>query len=80
VVDAAVEMLEADPTSLLCSRPDCGMCAESRAMAAATESEAQDREITEMAEEEERIRRHAERQLSGDVSYFEPEDEDHTQN
>lgn len=80
VVDAAVEMLKADPTSLLCSRPDCGVCAESRAMIAATESERQEREITQMAEEEERIRRHAEKQLSGDVSYFEPEEEGFGQN
>lgn len=80
VVDAAVEMLKADPTSLLCSKPECGVCAESRAMIAATESEKQEREITEMAEEEERIRRHAERQLSGDVSYFEPEGNSFGQN
>jgi len=80
LVDAAIEMLESDPTSLLCTRPDCGICAESRAMIAATESERQEREITEMAEEEERIRREAERQLSGDVNHFEPEDEDNTQN
>ncbi len=73
LVDAAVEMLKADPESLLCSRPDCAICAESRAMIAALESERQEREITKMAEEEESIRREAERQLSGDVSYFEPE-------
>lgn len=80
LVDAAVEMLKADPTSLLCSKPECGICAESRAMIAATESEKQEREITQMAEEEESIRRQAERQLSGDVSYFEPEKDEHTQN
>jgi aminoglycoside 3-N-acetyltransferase len=80
LVDAAVEMLESDPTSLLCTRPDCGVCAESRAMVAATESERQEREITEMAEEEERIRRHAERQLSGDVSDYEPEEDGYTHN
>jgi aminoglycoside 3-N-acetyltransferase len=73
LVDAAVDMLKADPASLLCLRPECGLCAESRAMIAATESERQEREITEMAEEEERIRRQAERQLTGNVTYFEPE-------
>ena len=75
LVDAAVEMLKFDPASLLCMRPDCGICAESRAMISATESEAEERRITELAEEEERIRRQAERQLTGDVSYFEPDGE-----
>jgi hypothetical protein len=72
LVDAAVELLKMDPTALLCTRPDCGSCAESRAMVAATEAEAQEREITEMAEEEERIRRQTENRLMGKVSYFEP--------
>jgi len=80
VVEAAMEMLREDPTSLLCSRPECGICAESRAMIAGTEAEMQEREITEMAEEEERIRRQAERQLSGDVSYFEPDEGDYGPN
>lgn len=73
LVDAAVELLKSDPEALLCMRPDCGICAESRAMISATESEAEERRITELAEEEERIRRQAERQLAGDVSYFEPD-------
>ncbi len=73
LVDTAVELLKTDPTALLCTRPDCGICAESRAMVAATEAEAQEREITELAEEEERIRRQAERRLMGNVSYFEPD-------
>lgn len=80
VVDAAVEMLKEDPEALLCMRPDCGICAESRAMIAATESEAQERRITELAEEEERIRRQAEKQLLGDVSYFEPDESYHSPN
>lgn len=76
LVDMAVELLRVDPTALLCTRPDCGRCAEARAMVAATESQAQEREITELAEEEERIRRQAERQLMGDVSYYEPDRND----
>ena len=80
VVDAALEMLKDDPTSLLCSRPDCGTCAESRAMIAASESQEQEQKIMQMAEEEERIRRNTERQLSGDVSYFEPEQNNFGQN
>lgn len=80
VVDAAIELLKSDPTSLLCSRPDCGNCAESRAMIAATESALQEHRITELADEEERIRREAERQLSGDVSYYEPHEDVNLQN
>lgn len=76
LLDTAVEMLKSEPDALLCSRPDCGICAESRAMISARESEAEERMITELAEEEERIRRQAERQLSGDVSYFEPDSRD----
>jgi aminoglycoside 3-N-acetyltransferase len=76
LIDTAVELLKSDPDALLCSRPDCGICAESRAMISARESEAEERMIVELAEEEERIRRQAERQLSGDVSYFEPDGKD----
>ncbi len=80
VVDAAVEMLQSDPESLLCSRPECGNCAESRAMISALESAMEEQKITDLAEEEERIRREAERQLMGDVSYFEPDLQQHSQN
>ena len=73
LVDVAVEMLKFDPTALLCSRPDCGNCAESRAMISATESALEEQRITDLAEEEERIRRQAEKQLMGDVTYFEPD-------
>jgi aminoglycoside 3-N-acetyltransferase len=45
VVRAACEMLREDQTALLCHRPDCQTCAEARAMVAAAESEARDREI-----------------------------------
>lgn len=80
LIDVSVELLKSDPAALLCLRPDCGVCAESRAMIAITESEAQDRQIIEMAEEEERIRRQTEKQLLGDVSFFEPDGDLHSQN
>lgn len=80
VVEAAVELLKEDPTALLCTRPDCGNCAESRAMISALESAREEQRITELAEEEERIRRQAERQLTGDVSYFEPDGKHNLQN
>lgn len=80
VVDAAIEMLKSDSASLLCNRPDCGICAESRAMISATESEQQDMEVIEEHEEEERIRRSIQRRLEGDVSYYEPEEGNHLQN
>lgn len=80
VVDAALELLKSDPAALLCSRPDCGICAESRAMISATESEQQDKEVIAMAEEDERLRRRIEKRLEGDVSYFEPPEGNHSQN
>ena len=41
IVEAALRMLDQDPSALLCGAPDCGVCAESRAMiAAATSREA----------------------------------------
>lgn len=80
VVDAALEMLRFDPESLLCSRPDCGTCAESRAMVSAMESERQDQEIIAMAEEDESLRRQIEKRLDGDVSYYEPQADSNLQN
>jgi aminoglycoside 3-N-acetyltransferase len=53
LVQAALDMLRTDPESLLCKRPDCGSCAEARAMIAARQTEAQDREVTELSEQEE---------------------------
>ncbi len=80
VVDASIELLRSDPAALLCNRPDCGVCAESRAMISAVESERQDKEVIEAAEEEERLRRRIARRLEGDVSYWEPEENNHLQN
>lgn len=70
LIEVAFEMLQSDPAALLCERPECGRCAESRAMIDATEAEKQDRRITELAEEEESIRRQAEQQLTGSVNFF----------
>ncbi|MCE5198988.1 MAG: AAC(3) family N-acetyltransferase [Armatimonadota bacterium] len=81
VVDAAVELLKFDQEGLLCDQPDCEVCAEARAMVAATEAEKQDKEITELAEEEERLRRVIETRLSGgELKYFEIDDGDHSPN
>ncbi len=81
LVQAAVEMLRADPVSLLCTRPDCGNCAEARAMIAALGSEQQDREVTEMAEREERTMRLIEKQFEDtEITYFEPEKYEHSPN
>ncbi len=71
VIETAVEMLRSDPAALLCDRPECGVCAEARAMIDATEAQNQEQMITQLAEEEERIRRQTEQQLSGNVSFFE---------
>ena len=38
IVDTAVDLLQRDPAALLCDRPDCGICAESRAKIAAIEA------------------------------------------
>lgn len=46
----------------MCDIPECEVCAEARAMTAAKETERQDREVIEMAEEEERTIRRIERQ------------------
>src|SRR5690606_787956 len=71
VVDTAVEMLRFDPESLLCDTPDCESCAEARAMISAIESEKVEKEITELAEEEERMRRKLERQFeTGEVRFY----------
>jgi aminoglycoside 3-N-acetyltransferase len=76
VVDAAVEALKADPEALLCEIPDCESCAEARAMLAAAEMEKQDREVTELAEEEERLRRAMEREMGGgELSYYDSDSE-----
>jgi len=42
IVSAAAQMLKEDPASLLCDLPDCEVCAQSRAMISATESQARD--------------------------------------
>ena len=81
LVEAAVEMLRSDPESLLCTRPDCGNCAEARAMIAALSSESQDREVTELAEQEERTIRLIEKQFDDvEITYFEPEKHRHSPN
>jgi aminoglycoside 3-N-acetyltransferase len=81
VVNTAVEMLKSDPESLLCERPECPACAEARAMVAATEAERQDKEITELAEEEERTRRYIETRMNaGEVKFFEPDRNDTSPN
>lgn len=73
LVDAAVEMLKFDQESLLCDLPDCEVCAESRAMLAATEAQRQDEVVAEVNEEPERGRRLAEERFGGEVRYFEPD-------
>lgn len=80
VVDAAVEALKSDPEALLCDRPECGLCAEARAALAALQVEAHEKEIIEMAEEDERTVRLIERQLNGPVTYFDPDSYDHSPN
>ncbi len=81
LVDAAIELLRSDPEALLCNRPDCGNCAEARAMIAALETERQDKEVIEMAEQEERTIRMIERQLEGsEIRYFELQPGDQSPN
>ncbi|MDH7601420.1 MAG: AAC(3) family N-acetyltransferase [Armatimonadota bacterium] len=63
VVEAALEMLRNDPESLLCKQPDCGTCAEARAMIAARRTEEHDREVTELSEQEEQTIRLIEKQF-----------------
>jgi aminoglycoside N3'-acetyltransferase len=69
-VDTAVEALSAACDALLCTLPDCVLCAESRAMIAAKAAEDSDQEITELAEEEERLARSVEQRLSGGTARF----------
>lgn len=73
IVDAAVAALKVDFEALLCDSPECELCAQARAMIMATEVEQQEKEITELAEEEERVRLRMERELDGPVDYFEPD-------
>lgn len=80
VVDAAVRALKEDPEALLCNRPECGSCAEARATLAAHQVEAQEKEIMEQAEEDERTVRLIERQLSGKVTFFDSDSYDHSPN
>lgn len=54
LVEAATALLRFSPDALLCDLPECEVCAESRAMIDATETERQDREVTELQEQEER--------------------------
>lgn len=70
IVDAAVELLKFDPEALLCDQPDCASCAEARAMTAAIETEKQDKEVIELAEEEERMRRFIESKFEGSTVDF----------
>jgi len=81
VVEAAIELLKSDPEALLCSRFDCGVCAESRAMIAALETERQDKEVIELAEQEEKTIRLLERSLDGvEIKFFEPDRLDRSPN
>lgn len=81
VVDAAIEILKADPEGLLCDDPECESCAEARAMLAATDADVQDKEIVELAEEEEKTRKFVERQLEGKpVKYFDSDEEYYSSN
>jgi len=81
VVDVAVELLKSDPEALLCDRPDCGACAEARAMVTILDSERQDKEVIEMARDEEHTIRMIERQFEGvELNYFEPEPSDRSSN
>jgi hypothetical protein len=76
VINAALDVLRFDPEGLLCERPDCEVCAQARAIVEATKAEKQDREIIELAEEEERLRRVIENRLSGgEVKFFDTGDE-----
>lgn len=75
VVGAAVEELKQDPEALLCDQPDCGSCAEARAILVTLEIERQDKEIIELAEEEERTLRLVEDKLGGDLKFFDPGDD-----
>lgn len=63
VVNAALDMLKFGPDSLLCDLPECEACAEARAIIDATDSERQDREVTELQEQEERTINAIEKQL-----------------
>ncbi|MGQ9454386.1 MAG: AAC(3) family N-acetyltransferase [Armatimonadota bacterium] len=63
LVQAALDMLRSDPESLLCKRPDCGTCAEARAMISARQTEEQDRKVTELSEQEEQTIRLIEKQF-----------------
>ena len=81
LVQAAVEMLQADPESLLCTRPDCGNCAEARAIIAALDSERQDKEVTELAEQEERTMRMIGKQFDDvEITYFDLQKHEHSPN
>jgi aminoglycoside 3-N-acetyltransferase len=80
IVDAALEALKLDPEALLCDRPDCGSCAEARAILAALQVEAQEQEIIELAEQDERTVRLIEKQLSGSVTFFDPDGYEHSPN
>ena len=80
VVDTAVEALRFDQEALLCDLPDCEPCAQARAMISALEIERQDREITQLAEEEERTRRFVADQLEGEVRYYERREDYHSPN
>lgn len=72
-IDAAVEELKTDNESFLCSEPNCDSCAEARAVLLASRHDKEDKEIIELAEEDERTRRMIEEHLDGIVVYFEPD-------
>lgn len=81
VVDAATEALRLDPEALLCDLPDCGSCAEARAVMATLAIEEMDKEVTELAEQEERAMRLIEKQFEGtSIAFFEHDKSDQSPN
>ncbi len=76
IVRAAVDLLKSDPEALLCTRPACDVCAEARAMIAATEALRFDNEVTELANEEEKALRLIQNTLEGGtVDFFDSDDQ-----
>lgn len=73
VVDEATELLRGDAEALLCDRPECGTCAEARAILTALQIEEQEKEIIRLAEEDERTVRMIEKQFDTPVTYFDPD-------
>jgi len=81
VVETAVEMLKSDPAALLCARPDCGACAEARAMIAAYETERQDKEVIEAGMQEERTLRMIQKDFdTTDIRHFDSSEHEQSPN